>query len=241
MEKEILDTIVINVNDLLEEKNYTEIRTILKELDPFDIALILEEYPKNIGLLFRILPKDIASETFIEMSYESQETLLSSFSDHEIKEIVDELYIDDAVDIIEEMPANVVKRILSNADPETRKTINEILHYPEDSAGSIMTTEYVKFEEDFTVEDALKHIRRTGIDKETIYTCYVAKSDRTLLGYVTAKTLLLSDQDSLISEIMETNTIFAYTDDDKENVALEMSKYDLLAIPIVDKENLSKL
>ena len=209
---------------------------MLKGIEPADLSLVLEEFPKKIGTLFRLLPKDLAAETFVEMETDNQERLLSSFTDNELKEVIDELYIDDAVDIIEEMPANVVKRILNNSDPETRKIINEILKYPDDSAGSIMTTEYVSLDEDITVEDALKRIRRTGVDKETIYTCYVTKPDRTLLGYVTAKRLLLSDDDMIISEIMDTNIIFVSTNEDKEVVAKEMSKYDLLAIPVVDKE-----
>ena len=236
MEKEIITKIIDNISELIDNKNFYEIKSILKEIEPADIAIIFEEFPEKIGLLFRILPKDLAAESFIEMSTENQETLLSSFTDNELKEILTELYIDDTVDIIEEMPANVVKRILNNSDADVRKTINEILNYPEDSAGSIMTTEYVSLDEDITVEDALKRIKRTGIDKETIYTCYVTKPDRTILGYITAKTLLLSENDCIISDIMETNIIFARTTDDKENVALEMSKYDLLAIPVVDNE-----
>ena len=171
------------------------------------------------------------------MDTDYQESLLSSFTDNELKEVLDEIYVDDTVDIIEEMPANVVKRILNNSDLETRKAINEILKYPDDSAGSIMTTEYVSLDEDITVEDALKRIRRTGVDKETIYTCYVTKPDRTLLGYITAKKLLLSDDECVIADIMETNVIYVTTHEDKEVVAKEMSKYDLLALPVVDKEN----
>ena len=237
MEIESIKDITEEISSLLEEKKYYELKQILKELEPADLAYILEDFPQKIGVLFRILPKDLAAEVFVEMESDSQELLLSSFTDTEIKEILDELYIDDTVDVIEEMPANVVKRILNNSDAETRKTINDILKYPEDSAGSIMTTEYVRLDEDITVEDALKRIRRTGIDKETIYTCYVTKSDKTLLGYITAKTLLLSDEDMIIKDIMETNHIFAYTDEDKEVVARKMSKYDLLAIPVVDKSN----
>ena len=221
----------------MESHDYYSIKEILKELEPVDLSLVLEEFPKKIATLFRLLPKDLAAETFVEMETDSQERLLVSFTDKEIKEVVDELYIDDTVDIIEEMPANVVRRILRNSDPETRKTINDILKYPDDSAGSLMTTEYVSLDEDITVEDALKRIRRTGVDKETIYTCYVTKPDRTLLGYVTAKRLLLSDDDMIISEIMETNVIYVNTHEDKEVVAKEMSKYDLLALPVVDNEN----
>lgn len=232
-----LKEIIEAIDELLEKHDYYGIKTLLKDLEPADLSLVLEEFPKKIGTLFRLLPKDLASECFVEMETESQETLLSSFTDNELKEVMDELYIDDAVDIIEEMPANVVKRILHNSDPETRKTINEILKYPDDSAGSLMTIEYVSLDEDITVSDALKRIRRTGVDKETIYTCYVTKPDRTLLGYITAKTLLLSGEDTVISEIMEQNVIFVNTHEDKEIVAKEMSKYDLLALPVVDKEN----
>lgn len=238
MELEELKEIIEEAEKLLEEKNFFAIKLLLQEMEPADIALVLEEFPdKKIGLLFRVLPKDLAAEAFVEMESETQELLLSSFTDIEIKEILDELYIDDTVDIIEEMPANVVRRIINNSTNDARKTINEILKYPDDSAGSIMTTEYVRLEESITVEDALKRIRRTGVDKETIYTCYVTKPDRTLLGYVTAKTLLLSDDEQIISDIMETNLIVAYTDEDKEDVVKEMSKYDLLALPVVDKEN----
>ncbi|MBQ8738063.1 MAG: magnesium transporter [Clostridia bacterium] len=230
--------IVDEAKRLLEEKNFYDLKILLQEMEPADIALVLEEFPdKKICLLFRVLPKDLAAEAFVEMESENQELLLSSFTDTEIKEILDELYIDDTVDIIEEMPANVVRRIIRNSSPEDRLVINELLKYPDDSAGSIMTTEYVRLNESITVADALKHIKRTGVDKETIYTCYVTKPDRTLLGYITAKTLLLSEDDEIISDIMETNMIVAHTDEDKEVVVKEMSKYDLLALPVVDKEN----
>ncbi len=238
MELEELMKIVDEAKRLLEEKNFYDLKILLQEMEPADIALVLEEFPdKKICLLFRVLPKDLAAETFVEMESENQELLLSSFTDAEIKEILDELYIDDTVDIIEEMPANVVRRIIRNSSHEDRLIINELLKYPDDSAGSIMTTEYVRLNESITVADALKHIKRTGVDKETIYTCYVTKPDRTLLGYITAKTLLLSEDDEIISDIMETNMIVAHTDEDKEVVVKEMSKYDLLALPVVDKEN----
>ncbi|MBQ8545837.1 MAG: magnesium transporter [Clostridia bacterium] len=234
---EDFNEIVEELERLIEEHNYYGIKNLLKDIEPADLSLILQEFPKKIGTLFRLLPKDLAAECFVEMDSDYQETLLSSFTDNELKAVMDEIYIDDTVDIIEEMPANVVKRILNNSDSETRKTINEILKYPDDSAGSIMTTEYVSLDEDITVEDALKRIRRTGVDKETIYTCYVTKPDRTLLGYITAKKLLLSDDGMIISEIMETNVIFVHTHEDKEIVAKEMSKYDLLALPVVDNED----
>lgn len=231
--KEIID----EIDSLLESHNFYAIKELIKEMEPADLSLVFEEFPKKIATLFRLLPKDLAAEAFVEMETDTQESLLSSLTDNEMKEVMDELYIDDTVDIIEEMPANVVKRMLKNSDPETRKTINEILKYPADSAGSLMTTEYVRLDKDITVEDALKRIRRTGVDKETIYTCYVTKPDRTLLGYVTAKSLLLADEDMVISDIMDTSVIFVNTHEDKEVVVKEMSKYDLLALPVVDKEN----
>ena len=184
---EELKEIIEEIESLLESHNYYAIRELIKDMEPADLSLVFEEFPKKIATLFRLLPKDLAADTFVEMETETQEALLSSFTDNEMKEVMDELYIDDTVDIIEEMPANVVKRMLKYTDPDTRKTINEILKYPADSAGSLMTTEYVSLDEDITVEDALKRIRRTGVDKETIYTCYVTKPDRTLQGYVTAK------------------------------------------------------
>lgn len=233
---EELNEIVIELEELIEKRDFCSIRTLLKDMEPADISLVINEFPKKIGILFRILPKDLAAEVFVEMDSDTQEELLSSFTDTELKEVVEELYIDDAVDIIEEMPANVVRRILFNADAETRKIINEILKYPDDSAGSIMTTEYVHLDENITVEDALKRIRRTGVDKETIYTCYVTKPDRTLLGYVTAKQLLLADEDVIIKDIMDEAIISVNTHEDKEVVAKEMSKYDLLALPVVDNE-----
>ena len=234
---EELNEIISEIETLLESHNFYAIKELLKDMEPADLSIVLEEFPKKIATLFRLLPKDLAAESFVEMDAESQEKLLYSLTDNEMREMMDELYIDDMVDIIEEMPANVVKRILFNSPPEARKSINEILKYPDDSAGSLMTTEYVRLDEDITVEDALKRIRRTGVDKETIYTCYVTKPDRTLLGYVTAKKLLLSDFDMVISEIMETSIIYVNTHEDKEVVAKEMSKYDLLAMPVVDKEN----
>lgn len=234
---EELNVVVNDLDALIENKDFSGIKDLLKDMEPMDISIVLQEFPKKIALLFRLLPKDLAADVFVEMDTDSQEVLLSSFTDTELKAVMDEIYIDDTVDIIEEMPANVVKRILFNSDAETRKIINDILNYPDDSAGSIMTTEYVKLDEDITVEDALKRIRRTGIDKETIYTCYVTSPNRRLLGYVTAKQLLLADEEMIISEIMDTNIIFVNTHEDKEIVAKEMSRYDLLALPVVDKEN----
>jgi magnesium transporter len=223
---------------LLENKRYSTIRDILNTMNPVDIAAVFEDLQsEKTALLFRLLPKETAAETFVEMDEETQELLIHGFSDTELKEIIDELYVDDAVDIIEEMPANVVKRILRQTDPETRKAINEILKYPEDSAGSIMTTEFVALRPKMTVEEAIKRIRRTGIDKETIYTCYVSDSSSTLIGIVTIKTLLLAEEEEIIENLMETNVISVNTLDDQELVAQMFNKYNFLALPVVDKES----
>ncbi len=232
-------TLLETIKVLLAEKKYKTLRDILTTLNPYDIAVIFEELmDEKTALLFRMLPKELAAETFVEMDEDTQEMLIHGFSDSELKEIVDELYLDDAVDIIEEMPANVVRRILKQADPVTRKTINELLNYPEDSAGSIMTTEYVTLRPEMTVEEAIKRIRRTGIDKETIYTCYVTDSNRQLIGIISIKTLLLAkDDEETVSELMETNVLSVNTLDDQEFVAHTFNNYNFLALPVVDKEN----
>ncbi|WP_405341705.1 magnesium transporter [Ruminococcus sp.] len=226
------------IQTLLDNKRYSTLRDILNTMNPVDIAAVFEDLQsEKTALLFRLLPKETAAETFVEMDEETQQLLIHGFSDTELKEVIDELYVDDAVDLIEEMPANVVKRILRQADPQTRKEINEILKYPEDSAGSIMTTECVILRPKMTAEEAIKRIRRTGIDKETIYTCYVSDAHSTLIGIVTIKTLLLSDDDEVIENIMETNVISVNTLDDQEEVAQMFNKYNFLALPVVDKEN----
>ncbi len=226
------------IQTLLENKRYNTLRDILNTMNPVDIAAVFEDLQsEKTALLFRLLPKETAAETFVEMDEDTQELLIHGFSDTELKELIDELYVDDAVDLIEEMPANVVKRILRQADPETRKEINEILKYPEDSAGSIMTTECVILRPKMTAEEAIKRIRRTGIDKETIYTCYVSDASSTLIGIVTIKTLLLSEDDEVIENIMETNVISVNTLDDQEMVAQMFNKYNFLALPVVDGEN----
>ncbi len=223
---------------LLDDKKYHSLRDILSTMNPADIAAVFDELNEaRLPLLFRLLPKELAAETFVEMEPDAQELLIRGFSDSELKEVIDELYVDDAVDIVEEMPANVVQRILSQAEPEMRKQINEILRYPEDSAGSIMTTEYVSLRPTMTVEEAILRIRRTGIDKETIYTCYVTKGHK-LVGMITVKTLLLCEDDNTpISEIMQEHVITVNTLDDQEKVAQMFSKYDFLALPVVDTEN----
>ena len=226
------------VENLVERKRWPDLRDMLSLLEPADIAAILSELPEDrLPLLYRLLPKELAAEVFVEMEPEEQELLIKSFSDTELKEVLEELYVDDTVDLIEEMPASVVKRILQHTDAETRKSVNEILKYPEDSAGSIMTTEFVDLKRDMTVADALKRIRRTGVDKETINICYVTDTSRHLLGLVSIRTLLLAEEDDVIEDIMETNVIFATTLEDKEDVAQQLSKYDLLALPVVDTES----
>ena len=223
---------------LLDEKKYHSLRDILSTMNPADIAAIFDDLDQAcLPLLFRLLPKELAAETFVEMEPDAQELLIRGFSDSELREVLDELYVDDAVDIVEEMPANVVRRILSQADPDMRKDINEILRYPENSAGSIMTTEYVSLRPGMTVEEAILRIRRTGVDKETIYTCYVTKN-RTLIGLVSVKDLLLAqDDDETVDKIMETNVISVHTHTDQEEVARMFSKYNFLALPVVDTEN----
>ena len=224
---------------MLEEKKYSTLRDILVTMNPSDVAGMfrgLEE--KQIPLMFRLLPKEQAAETFVEMEPDDQELLIRGFSDNELKEVLDELYVDDAADLVEEMPANVVKRILKHADPEMRSSINQILRYPENSAGSIMTTEYVSLRPHMTVEEAILRIRRQGVDKETIYTCYVLEKDRTLTGLVTVKDLLLADDDEMkIEDLMLTNLISVTTQTDQEEVARMFNKYNFLALPVVDGEN----
>ena len=222
---------------LLDQKKYHSLRDILATMNPSDIAYLLEELDeRRLPLVFRLLPKELAAEAFVEMDSDQQELLIRGFSDTELKEVLDEMFVDDAVDIVEEMPANVVKRILAQADPDMRKQINEILRYPEDSAGSIMTTEYVSLRPEMTVGEAILRIRRTGVDKETIYTCYVTQ-DRHLIGMVSVKDLLLcSNDDTPIREIMEENVISVSTHDDQEQVVQMFSKYNFLALPVTDAE-----
>ena len=223
---------------MLDEKKYATLRDILVTMNPSDVAGLfdgLEE--KQIPVMFRLLPKEQAAETFVEMEPEAQQLLIQGFSDNELREVLDELYVDDAADLVEEMPANVVRRILTQADPEMRSSINQILRYPENSAGALMTMEYVSLRPDMTVEESILRIRRQGVDKETIYTCYVLSKDRTLLGIVTVKDLLLAESDDTeIQEIMTENVISVTTQDDQEEVAKMFYKYNFLALPVVDTE-----
>ena len=231
-------TVENTLQTLLAEKKYTTIRDILVTMNPADIAAVFSGVEKEkLPLLFRLLPKELAAESFVEMESEEQEALIKGISDSELRQVMDELYVDDAVDIVEEMPANVVQRILAQSAPEMRKEINEILQYPENSAGSVMTTEYVKLSPDMTVGDAILRIRRTGVDKETIYTCYVLEN-RKLIGTVSVKSLLLAPSDlQTIDSVMESNLITVTTHTDQEEVARMMSKYNLLAIPVVDGDD----
>ena len=231
-------TLTETIKVLLDDKKFSTLRDILVTMKPYDIAAVFENLQdEKMPILFRILPKELAAETFVEMDDETQEFLIHGFSDSELKEVVDELFVDDAVDLIEEMPANVVKRILRQADKDMRKQINELLKYPEDSAGSIMTTEFIVLRPDMTAEMAIKRIRRTGVDKETIYTCYVTDANNKLIGITTVKDLLLAEDDELVKSIMEENVISVTTLDDQEQVAQMFSNYNFLALPVVDNEN----
>ena len=231
--KELIDEIDV----LIEEKKFSSLRNEMLEKKAIDLSEIFEELPpEKTTLCYRLLPKELAAEVFVEMSSEMQEKLINSFSDFELRQIISELYHDDTADIIEEMPANVVRRILKNSSSETRRKVNELLKYPESSAGSIMTTEYVSLKQSMTVKEAFAYIREVAINNETIYTCYVIDSNRHLIGIVTAKTLLLASEDEIIKDIMEQNVIFAYTLDDREQVARQFDRYDYLALPVVDTE-----
>ena len=230
-------TLTETIKVLLDEKKYGTLRDILVTMKPYDIAAVFEELQdEKTPILFRILPKELAAETFVEMDDETQEFLIHGFSDNELKEVVDELFLDDAVDLIEEMPANVVKRILRQADKDMRKQINELLKYPEDSAGSIMTTEFIVLRPEMTAEMAIKRIRRTGVDKETIYTCYVCDDNNKLIGISTVKDLLLAEDEDVVRDMMEENVISVHTLDDQEQVAQMFSNYNFLALPVVDNE-----
>ncbi len=223
--------------ELLEQKKYHDISDLLKEQTAPDVAALLDEISDvYLSTVYRLLPKELAAEVFVEMDGDQQEMLIHRFTDTELRETLDELYLDDTVDIIEEMPATVVKRILRNTDPQTRVMINQILKYPKDSAGSLMTIEYVSLKKDMTVEDAFTRIRRTGVDKETIYTCYVTDGNRRLEGIITVRTLLLANSSDLIGDIMEDHPISVTTTADREDVVKMFDKYDFLALPVVDHE-----
>ena len=234
---EVTMTLQKTIEKLFSESKYATVRDILTTMNAADVAALFEVLDTDrISVLFRLLPKELGAMTFVEMDPQLQELLIRGFSDRELKAVVNELYVDDAVDLVEEMPANVVARILAQADPEMRRDINALLQYPEDSAGSIMTTEYVTLSPDMRVEDAIARIRATGVDKETIYTCYVTEG-RFLRGIVTAKALLLADSQTKISSLMKQNVISVRTNTDQEEVARILSKYGFLALPVVDNED----
>ena len=226
------------IKDLLINKKYNELKKILNELNSADIPGILEEFDKeDVIRIFRLLSKEQAGEAFSYMESDMREKLLEDLTDRELKSVIDELFMDDTVDLIEEMPSNVVKRILKLVNKEDRNTINELLKYPEDSAGSIMTTEFIDLKENMTAEQALKRIRKIGTDSETIYTCYVLTEKRILKGIINIKDILIAPKEKLIKELKETNIISANTLEDQEEVAKKFDKYDFYALPVVDNEN----
>ena len=225
---------------MLEQHMIKELRMTLAEMNEYDISEFLgelwEQDQTRMGMVYRLLPKEIAADVFANLEVEEQETIINSVTDTELAAIVEELYVDDAVDMMEELPANVVKRVMRTATPATRNIINQYLKYPENSAGSIMTAEFIDLKKYMSVKEAFARIRRIGEDRETIYVCYVTSAKRRLEGVVTVKDLLLSDDDTIIEDIMDTNIIFATTTDDQEEVSAQFSDYDLIAIPVVDKE-----
>ena len=226
-----------HILELLEEKKYSQLAVELKDMNPADAAALLEEAPETkMPILFRLMPKQVAADAFAYMDGDTQEVLIRGFSDRELDEVMEQMFLDDTVDMIEEMPANVVKRILRHVDSDTRKMINQVLQYPKDSTGSIMTMEYVDLKPHMTVDQAFDRIRKTGVEKETVYTCYVTDAGRRLQGIVTVKDLLLSPKEETIDKIMETNVKFVSTNTDQEEAVNLMSRYDFLAIPVVDAE-----
>lgn len=223
--------------DLLFTRQFRKLKDILTEMNEVDIATFIEELDsEKTVIVFRMLPKELASDVFACLEVDKQEHIINSITDYELGTIVDDLFVDDAVDMLEELPANVVKRVLKNARPDTRKLINQFLNYPENSAGSIMTAEYVGLKQSMTVEQAFAYIRKNGVDKETIYTCYVMDAKRRLEGVVTVKDLLMNPYEEIIGNIMDTHVIKAFTTEDQEEVADSFQKYDLLSLPVVDHE-----
>ena len=223
---------------LVNERQFRTLRQELSEMNEVDVAAFIEELdPEKTVVVFRMLPKELASDVFACLELDKQQHIVSSITDKELTNIIEDLSVDDAVDMVEELPANIVKRVLQNATPETRSQINEFLKYPENSAGSIMTAEYIGLRKTMTVEDAFTYIRKHGVDKETIYTCYVMDNKRTLEGVVTVKDLLMNPYETLIEDIMDTRVIKAQTTDDREDVVELFNKYDLTTLPVVDKED----
>ena len=231
---EFIDEII----ELLQQKRYSSLRELIQAEQAVDIAEVLLDMSKEQRIIiYRLLPKGLAAQVFVDMDTEMQQDLINSFSDFELRQTLDELFVDDTADIIEEMPATVVRRILRNSSTDTRRTLNELLKYPETSAGSIMTTEYVRLKENMTVKEAFAHIRSVALDKETVYNCYVTDEKRVLQGIVTVRTLLLASYDALVGDIMERNVVSVLTLEDREEVARMFDRYDYLALPVVDREN----
>lgn len=227
-----------NMYQLAKSKQFRALKDELVELNEVDVASFIEDLDSEITVVvFRMLPKELATDVFAELSPEKQQHIINSITDKELQNIIEDLYVDDAVDMLEELPANVVKRVLQNATPDTRRQINEFLKYPDNSAGSIMTAEYIGLKKNMTVEQAFAYIRKNGVDKETIYTCYVMDEKRRLDGVVTVKDLLMSPYETLIQDIMDDHVIKAVTTQDREEIAELFNKYDLLALPIVDHED----
>lgn len=226
------------LDELLEERRYTELKALLEDMQEADVAEFMEELsnPRSSLIVFRLLHKEFASDVFSFLSTDKQAELCTLVNDEELHSLMDELFFDDRIDLIEEVPANVVKKILKNSTETERKLINQFLNYPEDSAGSLMTIEFVDLKKEMTVARAMERIRQIGVDKETIYTCYVTNSKRILEGLVTLRELVLAKPDTLIEELMETDVIFAHTGDDQEEIAETIKKYDFLSVPVVDKE-----
>ena len=226
------------LNELLEGRQFRKLRETMSEMNEVDIAEFIEELePEKKVLVYRMLPKELAADVFSFLEVDDQEHIINSITDYELGKIVEDLYVDDAVDMLEELPAIVVKRVLQNATPETRNLINQFLQYPENSAGSIMTAEYIGLKRNMTVEQAFAYIRENGVDKETIYTCFVTDSKRCLQGVVTVKDLLMNPYDTIIKDIMDENIIYAVTTEDREDVVETFNKYDLLCLPVVDHED----
>ena len=223
--------------ELLDSRRMKELQTRLEDMNEFDVAEFLSEIGDNrMPMVFRLLSKETAADVFANFDAPEQEQIINSITDSELSAIIEELYVDDAVDMMEELPANVVKRVMRTATPETRRLINQYLNYPENSAGSIMTAEFIDLKKYMNVREAIARIRRIGEDKETIYICFVTSADRKLEGVVSVKDLLLNDDETVIENIMDTNVIFCMTHDDQEEVSEKISDYDLMAIPVVDKE-----
>ena len=226
------------IESLLESKKYNTLKDVLSTMNAADIAAVFDELPQDtLPRLFRLLPKELAADAFVEMEGDLQQLLIDGFTDAELRQIISEMFVDDAADLVEEMPANVVSRILKQADPEKRRMINQILQYPDDSAGSIMTTEYVSLRPTMTVFEAISRIREIGVNKASIDTCFVVDEKRCLIGTVTLRMLILSPEDAVVSELVEPTVIFVQTSEDQETVASHFAKYDLNALPVVDGEN----